>query len=36
VTQSGDGNRATQSQSGKNLRGTLDQHGGQTDIQIQK
>jgi len=36
VTQTGDGNRAIQSQSGDNHSGTLDQHGGETDIQIQK
>ena len=36
VIQTGDGNRAVQSQTGDNHTGTLDQHGGQTDTQIQK
>jgi hypothetical protein len=36
VVQSGDGNRAIQSQTGDNHSGTLNQRGGETDIQIQK
>ena len=35
VIQTGDGNRAVQSQTGDNHTGTLDQHGGRTDTQIQ-
>jgi len=36
VVQSGDGNRAIQSQTGDSHSGTLNQRGGETDIQIQK
>ena len=36
VVQSGDGNRAIQSQTGDRHSGTLNQRGGETDIQIQK
>ncbi|WIM09348.1 hypothetical protein [Enhydrobacter sp.] len=36
VIQTGDGNRAVQSQTGDNHSGALDQHGGETNIQIQK
>jgi hypothetical protein len=36
VTQTGDSNRAVQSQSGDNHSGTLNQRGGETDIQLQK
>lgn len=36
VVQSGDGNRAIQSQTGDGHSGTLNQRGGETDIQIQK